>query len=65
MKKKIILALTFAFLFFAAFFAMGSSNNVTGFVVSDASQVMPVNQIFSIIFVFLALAVFIVGLLHD
>lgn len=65
MKKKIILTLTFAFLFLSAFFAMGSSNNLTGFVVSDASQVAPVNQLFSIIFVFLALAIFIVGLLHD
>ncbi|MCC7574020.1 hypothetical protein KO361_00305 [Candidatus Woesearchaeota archaeon] len=65
MKRKAILFLTLVFLLLAAMFAMGSGASITGFVVADASQVAPVNQIFSVAFLFLALAVFIVGLLHD
>ena len=65
MKRKVLLGLTFACLFIAASFALGAGSNITGFVTSDVEQAVSVNQIFSVSFLFLGLAIFIVGLLHD
>ncbi len=65
MKHKIILTLTFICLFIAGLFALGSGTGVVGFVTSDASQAISVNQIFSASFLFLGMAIFIIGLLHD
>ncbi|MFP4567465.1 MAG: hypothetical protein ACLFN8_00830 [Candidatus Woesearchaeota archaeon] len=65
MKQKIILTLTFLCLAIAGIFAIGMGSGLTGFVIADASQEITVNQIFSASFLFLGLAIFVVGLLHD
>jgi len=65
MKRKLVLSLTFISLFLAVSFALGGGSAFTGFVVSDASQITQTNQVFAGIFLFLALGIFIIGLLHD
>ena len=65
MKRKFLLGLTFACFILSLTFAFGFGANITGFVVSDLEQAVSVNQIFSAAFLFLGLAIFVVGLLHD
>lgn len=65
MKRKIILSLTFLCLILAGIFAIGAGTEITGLVTGDATQTASINQIFSAIFLFLGLGIFIIGLLHD